>query len=72
MNSASATDWDSTHYGARKFVGIFEDMNDAIKAADAGYREVRAMTVEQRQKIIDEIRRLTRAEAQIMAQIGVG
>lgn len=71
INSAQDSDWDSTHYGARKFVGIFEDMNDAIKAADEGYRRVRAMTVEQRQKIIDEIRRLTRAEAHIMAQIGV-
>jgi acyl-CoA reductase-like NAD-dependent aldehyde dehydrogenase len=63
MQSAPSTDWDSTHYGARKFVGIYSDMNDAIKAAEAGYRAVRAMSVEQREKIITEIRRLTREEA---------
>ena len=71
MQSAPSTDWDSTHYGARKFVGIYSDMNDAIKAAEAGYRAVRAMSVEQREKIITEIRRLTREEAPVMAQLGV-
>lgn len=71
MQSAPSTDWDSTHYGARKFVGIYADMNDAIKAAEAGYRAVRAMSVEQREKIITEIRRLTREEAPVMAQLGV-
>lgn len=71
MQTASTTDWDSTHYGSRQFLGIYTDMNDAIKAADAGYRAVRAMSVEQREKIITEIRRLTRAEAATMAQLGV-
>ena len=46
-------------------------MNDAINAAQEGYKSVRAMTVEQREKIITEIRRLTREEAHIMAQLGV-
>ncbi len=71
MQTSSATDWDSTHYGPRKFVGVYSDMNDAIAAADKGYRAVRAMSVEQREAIITEIRRLTRAEAPIMAQLGV-
>ncbi len=71
MQTAPANDWDSTHYGSRKFVGIYTDMNDAIQAADAGYRAVRAMSVEQREAIITEIRRLTRAEAPVMAQLGV-
>ena len=64
-------DWDSKHYGSRKFVGIYDDMNEAIKAAEAGYRAVRAMSVEQREKIITEIRRLTREEAPVMAALGV-
>jgi len=46
-------------------------MNEAIIAANAGYKAVRAMTVEQREKIITEIRRLCREEAHIMAEIGV-
>ena len=71
MQADNVSDWDSTHYGSRKFVGIFEDMNDAIKAADIGYRAVRAMSVEQREAIITEIRRLTREEAPIMAKLGV-
>ena len=71
MQSENTSDWDSKHYGARKFVGIFDDMNDAIKAADTAYRAVRAMSVEQREKIITEIRRLTREEAPIMAELGV-
>lgn len=61
----------STTYGSRKLVGIYSDMNEAIEAADKGYRAIRNMTVEQREKIIEEIRRLTRAEAHIMAKMGV-
>lgn len=71
MQTGTATDWDSTHYGARRFVGVFDDMNDAIAAANEGYRAVRAMSVEQREAIITEIRKLTRAEAPIMATLGV-
>lgn len=71
MQNSSTTDWDSTHYGARKYVGIYSDMNDAIAAVQEAYLTVRAMSVEQREAIITEIRRLTRAEAQIMAEIGV-
>ncbi len=63
--------WDSTQYNGRKLVGIFSDMNEAIDAANRAYKAVRAMSVEQRQKIIDEIRRLTREEALTMAKIGV-
>jgi propionaldehyde dehydrogenase len=46
-------------------------MNEAIENAQKGYGAVRAMTVEQREKIITEIRRLTREEAPIMAEMGV-
>ena len=71
MQNSGTTDWDSTHYGARKYFGIYSDMNDAIAAVQEAYLTVRAMSVEQREAIITEIRRLTRAEAQIMAEIGV-
>ena len=67
--AAAGHGWTSTEYNGRKLIGIYADMNDAIEAAERGYRAVRAMTVEQREKIITEIRRLTVAEAPIMAVI---
>ena len=69
--AAAGRGWTSTEYNGRKLIGIYADMNDAIEAAERGYRAVRAMTVEQREKIITEIRRLTVAEAPIMAEMGV-
>ena len=70
-NTTGAKNYSSTEYGGRKLIGIYADMNEAIDAAERGYRAVRAMTVEQREKIIAEIRRLTVAEAPIMAEMGV-
>ena len=67
----AAPNWDSVQYEGRKLIGIYSDMNEAIENANVGYRAVRAMTVEQREKIITEIRRLTREEAPIMAALGV-
>ncbi len=67
----STSDWSSTEYRGRKLIGVFTDMNEAIDAAEKGYKAVRAMTVEQREKIITEIRRLTMEEAQNMAELGV-
>ncbi len=64
-------EWDSTQYRGRTLTGIFTDMNTAIAATQEGYKALRAMTVDQRERIIAEIRRLTREEAHIMAQIGV-
>ncbi len=69
--ASTAKRWTSTEYNGRTLLGIYADMNEAIDAAERGYRAVRAMTVEQREKIITEIRRLTVAEAPIMAEIGV-
>ena len=70
--AAGATaNYTSTEYNGRRLIGIYSDMNEAIDAAEKGYRAVRAMTVEQREKIITEIRKLTLAEAPIMAEIGV-
>lgn len=71
MNQADTATWDSTQYAGRKLIGIYEDMNEAIEAANTGYKAIRSMSVEQREKIITEIRRLTRLEAANMAALGV-
>jgi propionaldehyde dehydrogenase len=69
--SSNNLKYSPTEYDGRKLIGIYADMNDAIDAAERGYKAVRAMTVEQREKIITEIRKLTIAEAPVMAAIGV-
>ncbi len=63
--------WDASQYNGRKLIGIFADMNDAIDAATAGYKAVRAMSLAEREKIISAIRELCRKEAPIMAELGV-
>ena len=68
---APSNGYTSTSYNGRSFIGIFNDMNEAIAAANKGYQAVHNMSVEEREKIITEIRKLTRAEARIMAEIGV-
>lgn len=64
--------WDATQYCGRKFIGIFEKMEDAIDAACIGYKAVRAMSLAEREKIITAIRKLCREEAPVMAALGVG
>ncbi len=71
VSAAPTANFDSTQYAGKRFVGVFDDMNDAIAAAQEAYKAVRAMSVEKREQLITEIRRLTRAEAHIMAEIGV-
>ena len=68
--TASKT-WDATGYNGRKFIGVYADMNDAIDAANQGYKAIRAMSLEEREKVIAVIRDLCRKEAPIMAEIGV-
>ncbi len=63
--------WDSTQYCGRKFIGVYETMEEAIEAASAGYRAVRSMSVADREKIITKIRELIRAEAAVMGALGV-
>ncbi len=63
--------YSSTAYNGRKLIGIYSDMNEAIEAANKGYKAVRALSVEEREKIITKIRELTREEAPVMAKIGV-
>ena len=63
--------WSSTAYCGRSFVGVYEKMEDAIAAAEDGYRAVRAMSVAKREKLITVIREMIREEAPIMAALGV-
>ena len=71
LSPAAVSSWDASSFEGRKFIGVYEDMNDAIDAACAGYKAIRAMRLEERERIIDKIRELTRAEAPIMAKLGV-
>ena len=52
-----AFSYSATAYEGRTFVGVFEDMKDAIAAAEAGYAAVRAMSVAQREVLISAIRK---------------
>ena len=63
--------YDSVSFGGRELVGVFNKMEDAIEHATLGYKAVRAMTLAERERIITEIRRLTREEAPVMARLGV-
>ena len=69
--SKGTLSYNSTEYNGRKLIGIYADMNEAIAAAQEGYKAVRSMSVEQREKIITAIRELTRKEAQTLAELGV-
>ena len=69
--SKGTLSYTSTEYNGRKLIGIYADMNEAIAAAQEGYKAVRSMSVEQREKIITAIRELTRKEAQTLAELGV-
>ena len=69
--TTTTSTYSSTAYNGRRLIGIYSDMNEAIEAANKGYKAVRALSVEEREKIITKIRELTREEAPIMAKIGV-
>lgn len=51
--------------------GIFVDMNEAIAAAKASQAVIRNMSMDQREKIISNIRRKTKEQAEIIARMGV-
>ena len=68
---ADTAEWNASSYHGRAFRGVFVTMEEAIEAASAGYRAVRSMSVAQRERVITAIRDLTRAEAPIMAALGV-
>lgn len=69
--ASSVAGYDATQYNGRKFIGIFEDMHDAIDAAAQGYKAIRATSVADREKLVTKIREMIREEAPIMAALGV-
>ncbi len=51
--------------------GIFTDMNDAIEAAKKAQKIVRNLSMDQREKIISNIRKKTHENAEALARMGV-
>ncbi len=55
----------------KRLKGVFETMTEALEAVDKAYKFYRGYSVAQREKMIENIRKLTLAEAETMAQMGV-
>ena len=53
------------------YKGVFDTMTEALEAVQKAYKQYRGYTVEQREKMISNIRKLTLAEAETMAKLGV-
>ena len=51
--------------------GVFADMNEAIEAAKKAQKIVGRMSMDQREKIISNIRKKTVENAEILARMGV-
>ncbi len=51
--------------------GIFKDMDAAVEAAYEAQKKVRVMTLDQRERIISIMRKKTRENAEILANMGV-
>ncbi|MBR5139504.1 MAG: aldehyde dehydrogenase EutE [Clostridia bacterium] len=75
LGGAAATstkgEYDGAGYQGKRYIGVYDDMNDAIDAAESGYKAIRAMSLEEREKVIAIIRDLCRKEAPTMAALGV-
>lgn len=56
---------------ATNYHGVFSDMNDAIAAAKEAQKQVRRMSLDQREQIISNIRRKTHEQAETIARMGV-
>ena len=69
--SAPKGEYCGAGYNGKKYIGVYEDMNDAIDAAEQGYKAIRAMSLDEREKVIAIIRDLCRKEAPTMARLGV-
>ena len=55
----------------KKQLGVFDTMAEALAAVEKAYKQYRSYSVEQREKMIANIRKLTLAEAGPMAELGV-
>lgn len=62
---------DKTSLQNKKSLGVFDDMNEAIAAAEKAQKIVQRMSMDGREKIIQNIRRKTKENAEYMAKLGV-
>ena len=67
----SGMDLSGVEQPKRKQLGVFDTMEEAIAACNKAYTTFRYYNKEQRENIIEEIRRLTREEAETMAKLAV-
>ena len=51
--------------------GVFSTMTEALTAVEKAYKQYKAYSIEQREKMITKIREYTLAEAEVMAKMGV-
>ena len=51
--------------------GVFDTMTEALEAVNKAYQEFKKYSVAQREEMIKNIRKLTLAEAEVMAKMGV-
>lgn len=56
---------------SKKQLGVFDTMGEALAAVEVAYKQFRSYSVEQREKMITEIRKLILEEAEVMAELGV-
>jgi propionaldehyde dehydrogenase len=56
---------------AAQGLGIFPDMNSAVEAAKVAYKKLRALTVEDRERIVQKIRQKAIENAKVLAEMGV-
>ncbi len=56
---------------SKNLKGVFDTMEEALEAVSKAYVEYKSYTVEQRERMIAEIRKLTLSEAEVMAKLGV-
>ncbi len=56
---------------SNRLKGVFSSMTEALNAVEKAYSQFRAYTVEQREQMIANIRKLTLQEAENMAKLGV-
>lgn len=57
--------------GGEKYLGVFENMEDAVDAAFEAQKILYDMSLEKREELLDSIRKYILAEADVMANLGV-
>ena len=61
----------TTPISTSKQKGVFDSMTEALAAVEVAYKQFRSYSIEQREKMISVIRRLTLEEAENLAKLGV-